>query len=121
MRKSTVALLTSALLATSTSISLAAEPAGLVNDHSPTVTATPLGDESFRIVSYRDLNLSSDADAKVLASRIRRAVEIVCESHNSKNIMRIRECRDEALADAKLQVLTQTAVSLASADRMAAK
>lgn len=42
-------------------------------------------------MSYRDLDVSRDADTKVLAQRIRCAVEIACESHNRKNIARIRE------------------------------
>lgn len=116
MRTTMITFVSATALAMVTGVSLAAEPAGPAGDLSPIVTATPLGDTSFRIVSYRDLDLSGDADARILAQRIRRAVETVCESHNSKNIMRIRECRDAALADAKLQVLTQTAVSLASAD-----
>lgn len=121
MRTSMITFVTATVLAAATGASLAAEPAGSIKDPSPTVTATRLGDTSFRIVSYRDLDLSTDADAKVLAQRIRRAVETVCESQNSKNIMRIRDCRDAALADAKLQVLTQTAVSLAAADQAPAE
>ena len=114
MRK--LIIVTTSLLITVPGLSLAADPVELARDQSPTVTAAPLGDVSFRVVSYRDLDLSRDADSKVLASRIRRAVEIVCESHNSKNIARIRECRDLAMADARRQVLDQTAISLAAAD-----
>lgn len=116
MRIMGTAFLTSLLLAMVTQASMATEPTKLTKEQSPTVTATPLGDAPFRIVSYRDLDLSRDADAKILAHRIRRAIEIVCETHNSRNIMRIRECRDDALAEAKNQVLMQTAVSLAATD-----
>ena len=114
MRK--LIFLTASIFITVPGLSLATEPLELANDQSPTVTAAPLGDVSFRVVSYRDLDLSRDADSKVLASRIRRAAEIVCESHNTKNIARIRECRDLALADARRQVLDQTAISLAAAN-----
>lgn len=120
MRTAIAAFLAAALLAVATNASLAAEPATPTNDQTPIVTATPLSDAAFRVVSYRDLDLSSDADAKVLAHRIRRAIEIVCETHNSRNIIRIRECREAALAEARAQVLTQTAVSLALADQLSA-
>lgn len=101
--------------------SLATEPVGQPDVESPTVTATPLDDALIRVVSYRDLDLSREADRTILGHRIRRAAEIVCESHNSRNLMRIRECRDEALADARAQVLMQAAVSLASAERTPAE
>jgi UrcA family protein len=112
----TLIVMTVVLFIAGPRLALAADPVELTNDQSPTVTAAPLDDVSFRVVSYRDLDLSNQADSKILASRIRRAVEIVCESHNSKNIARIRECRDLALTDAKRQVLEQSAVSLAAAD-----
>jgi hypothetical protein len=58
-------------------------------------------------VNYGDLNLSRPEGINTLESRIRKAVDSVCERSGDRGISRAhmeRECRDAALADAMAQV-----------------
>lgn len=59
------------------------------------------------VVRYGDLNLSRPEGMNTLETRIRRAVDTVCERSGGKGLSRVRlerDCRDAALADAMAQV-----------------
>jgi UrcA family protein len=66
-----------------------------------------------KIVAYGDLNLETEAGAKVLYSRLRNAAKDVCEPMESRNLSRKnlwQSCFDNALTNAVVQV-NQTRVT----------
>lgn len=107
-------LVSMAVLVAAAGLSHGAPTDGQLAD-TPVVRATPLDGVPYRIVSYSDLDLARDGDRLILKHRIRRAVELVCDTHDSRNIKLARLCRDEAYADAVSQVSEKSAVLLVSA------
>ena len=71
------------------------------------VVAQPDDQVLTKKVTYADLNLESEAGAKVLYARLRHAAQNVCSPFESRELSRMqvwRTCVDNALASAVTQV-----------------
>jgi UrcA family protein len=91
-----------------------------VNVQAETPKATQVGHLQYSTtVSYGDLDLSRDADAKVLYSRLRAAAKSVCGTVDARNL-RMRqaaaECYRQSLANAVSDVGDQNVATLHASD-----
>lgn len=67
--------------------------------------ATPLRAEPVSVaVAYGDLDLSSDAGASALRTRISRAARFACDQDAGGNRLNAASCRDDAVKAAQAQV-----------------
>ena len=80
-------------------------------------TACPaLAEQISRVVQYRDLNLSSPADARILRHRLRHAVDHVCRAPDPASPLtgtQDQDCRAAVMAKVQPEMLV--AIELAQA------
>jgi UrcA family protein len=84
-------------------LSLAAIAAALLAASGATQNLAPAA--ASQLVSYDDLDLTTQSGQRALDRRIRAAVQTVCGSESSadpRGRHRVRDCRDETLAQANL-------------------
>ena len=88
-----------------TLLTIAAAASSIAFLATPGATQTPAGTGQL-VVSYADLDLSSQSGVRTLDRRIRSAVQLACgevSSFDPAGKNRVRDCQEQTLADARAQ------------------